>query len=65
MKADKAGKAFNTMIERIRTRYSLHYHKPTDAVRGFRHVEVKLSPEARNRYPRAELRHRPGYRVHD
>jgi VWFA-related protein len=63
VKADKAGKAFNTMIERIRTRYSLHYNTPSGAAKGFRMVAVKLTPEARNRYPRAELRHRPGYRV--
>lgn len=63
VKADKAGKAFSTMIERIRTRYSLHYNMPPNAAKGFRRVEVKLTPEARLRYPRAELRHRPGYRV--
>ena len=63
VKADKAGKAFNTMIERIRTRYSVHYNTPAGAAPGFRKVEVKLTPEARNRYPRALLRHRPGYRV--
>lgn len=65
VKAEKAGKAFNTMIERIRTRYSLHYNTPQGATPGFRKVEVKLTPEARNRYTRAELRHRPGYRVRE
>jgi len=63
VKADKAGKAFSTMIERIRTRYSLHYNMPQNAAKGFRRVQVKLTPEARMRYPRAELRHRPGYRA--
>jgi VWFA-related protein len=64
IKADKAGRAFSTMIERIRSRYSLHYNVPSGAVAGsFRKVEVKLTPEARQRYPRAELRHRPGYKV--
>ena len=65
VKADQAGKAFNTMIERIRTRYSLHYTEPAGVAKGFRRVEVRLSPEARIRYPRAKLRHRPGYRVRD
>jgi hypothetical protein len=64
VKADKAGKAFTTMIERIRMRYSLHYHTPASAAAGgFRRVEVKLTEAARQRYPRAELRHRQGYRV--
>jgi VWFA-related protein len=61
--ADKAGKSFSTMIERIRTRYALHYNMPENAPKGFRRVEVKLTPEARVRYPHAQLRHRPGYRV--
>ena len=65
VKADKAGNAFNTMIERIRTRYSLHFNEPAGAAKGFRRVEVRLTPEARTRYPRAQLRHRPGYRVRD
>jgi VWFA-related protein len=63
VRAEKAGRTFSTMIERIRTRYSLHYNMPENAPKGFRRVEVKLTPEARMRYPRAELRHRPGYRV--
>jgi VWFA-related protein len=63
VRADKAGKAFSTMIERIRTRYALHFNMPENAPKGYRQVEVKLTPEARARYPRAELRHRPGYRV--
>jgi VWFA-related protein len=63
VKADKAGKTFSTMIERIRTRYSLDYNMPQDAAKGFHRVEVKLAPEAAARYPRAQLRHRLGYRV--
>jgi hypothetical protein len=66
VKADKAGRAFTTMIERIRTRYAVHYSVPPGAApRTFRRVEVRLGPEARQRYPRAELRHRPGYRVRE
>lgn len=63
IRADKAGQAFSSMVERIRTRYSLHYNKPANAVAGFRKVEVMLSPEARMRYPQAQLRYRRGYRV--
>jgi hypothetical protein len=54
------------MIERIRMRYSLHYSMPQGSPQGtFRKIEVQLTPEARIRYPRAQLRHRPGYRVRD
>lgn len=63
VQAEKAGQAFARMIERIRTRYSLHYRKPADAAAGFRRVEVDLSAEARLRYPQAELRYRRGYKV--
>lgn len=62
VKAEQAGKAFSSMIERIRTRYSLHFNATEDG-RGFRTIKVELSPEARQRYPRAQLRHRKGYRV--
>jgi VWFA-related protein len=66
VKAEKAGKAFTMMIERIRQRYSLHYHVPPGAPPGsFRRVEVKLTEAARQRYPHAELRHRQGYRVRE
>lgn len=63
IQADKAGQTFATMIERIRTRYSLHYRKPETAVAGFHKVEVMLSPDARLRYPHAVLRYRRGYRI--
>lgn len=63
VKADQAGRAFNRMIDRIRTRYSIHYKKPEAAFAGFRRVEVQLTPEARARYPKAEVKHRRGYRV--
>ncbi|MBC7924828.1 MAG: VWA domain-containing protein [Bryobacteraceae bacterium] len=63
LQLDKAGQAFARMIERIRTRYSLHYKAPENSPPGFRGVEVMLSPEARQRYPEAVLRFRKGYRV--
>lgn len=62
-KAERAGQAFSRMIERIRTRYSLHYNKPANAGSGFRKVEVMLSPEARMRYPDVVLRYRKGYQA--
>lgn len=62
VKADKAGEAFGRMIERIRTRYSLHYNKPNSGVTGFRKIDVELTPSAKLRYPRAEVKARKGYR---
>ncbi|MGH9629926.1 MAG: VWA domain-containing protein [Bryobacteraceae bacterium] len=55
------GEAFRQMIDRIRTRYSLHYRAPEGGGSGFHNVRVDLSPAARQRYPNAELRHRRGY----
>jgi Ca-activated chloride channel homolog len=63
VKADRAGQAFSSMIERIRTRYSLHYKKPEGAMSGYRKVEVMLAPVARQRYPQVVLRYRKGYQV--
>jgi VWFA-related protein len=63
VKADRAGQAFARMIERIRTRYSLHYNKPPDAVAGYRKVEVMLTPAARQRYADAVLKYRKSYKV--
>jgi len=63
VKADRAGEAFSRMIERIRTRYSIHYKMPQTANAGFRTIQVELTPSAKLRYPRAEVRARKGYRV--
>jgi hypothetical protein len=63
VQAEKAGQAFANLIERIRTRYSIHYSKPPEATKGFRKVRVELTPGARMRYPRVELRARKGYTV--
>ena len=63
MRADEAGRAFNRMIERIRTRYSIHYKQPESGNTGFRKIEVELTPSAKLRYPRAQVNARKGYRV--
>jgi VWFA-related protein len=65
VKADQAGRAFSRMIERIRTRYSIHYNKPPAAVKGFRSVRVELTPAARMRLPGAVVRARRGYYVRE
>jgi Ca-activated chloride channel homolog len=61
--SDEAGRAFNRMIERIRTRYSIHYKQPESGNTGFRKIEVELTPAAKLRYPRAQVNARKGYRV--
>jgi VWFA-related protein len=64
VKTQQAGTAFREMLERIRTRYSLHYHLPEGARPGsFRTVRVDLSPAARLRLPTAVVRTRRGYYV--
>jgi len=54
--------AFERTIARIRERYALYFYLP-DGVRPAEasSVEVELSPAARRRYPRAEVRFRRSY----
>jgi VWFA-related protein len=61
VKADKPDAVFQDMMERIRTRYSLHYHAPDAKPGTFRRIRVELTPAARSRYPNAVLRARAGY----
>jgi VWFA-related protein len=63
VRADRAGEAFSRMIERIRTRYSIHYNMPDSGTPGYRAITVELTASAKLRYPRAEVRARKGYRV--
>jgi len=63
-RAEQAGEAFRDMLERIRSRYSLHYRLPADARPGsFRAVRVELAGSARRRHPKAQVRVRQGYYV--
>ncbi len=59
--SDRAGATLRDMIEAIRARYSLSYRLPSAAPGSWRNIEVQLTPAARQRYPHAELRYRPGY----
>jgi len=63
LRASKADESFQEMLERIRVRYSLHYHAPAGAAGETRKVVVELSDEARRRHPRATVRARSGYVV--
>ena len=61
VKADKPDAVFQEMMERIRTRYSLHYHAPDAKPGSFRRIRVELTPAALARYPNATVRARAGY----
>lgn len=61
LQGDKSGMVFREMMERIRTRYSLHYRAPEAAAGSQRRIRVELSADARRRYPKAEVRTRSGY----
>lgn len=61
VRANKAGQAFETMMESMRTRYGLHYHAPEGAPRSFREIKVELTAAARKRHRRAVVRARSGY----
>ncbi len=61
VKAKNAGRAFRELMERMRTRYSLHYHAPDGSPGSFRPIRVELTAEARRRHPGAEIRARSGY----
>jgi VWFA-related protein len=56
----QAGRTLGEMIERIRSRYSLHYEAPAGA-QGFRRIRVELSAAAQRRWPDARVRARSGY----
>ncbi len=60
VRAERAA-AFGEMIDRLRTRYSLHYRAPEAASEVFRRIRVELAPAARHRRPRALVRARAGY----
>jgi VWFA-related protein len=61
VKAGRTATTFPEMIERIRTRYSLQYHAPEGGTSGFRKISVELTPGAKLKHPRAEVRARKGY----
>ena len=63
LKAERAGETFREILERIRNRYSIHYRAPSAEPGTMRRVRVELAPAAHERYPRAEVRARTGYRV--
>jgi len=61
VKVEDARAAFPSMVERIRSRYSLQYTTPPGVEGRFRRIRIELTPAARIRYPDAKLRYRRGY----
>jgi VWFA-related protein len=61
VQAEDASAAFPSMVERIRSRYSLQYKTPPGIEGAFRKIRIELTPAARIRYPDAKLRYRRGY----
>ena len=63
LKAERTGDTFQEMMQRIRLRYSLHYRAPAGEAGSLRHIKVELTPEARKRYGKVEIRARSGYHL--
>jgi VWFA-related protein len=63
MDAGNIGQTFKKIVERIRTRYSLHYSPPSGQAGTYRKIQVELTPEARKRHPDAIIEARAGYFV--
>lgn len=57
----QAAQSFQSMIERIRSRYRLQYEAPAAPSGAFRRIRVELAPAAARRHQRAILRARAGY----
>lgn len=63
VKSERAGEAFAEILERIRSRYSLHYGAPGGDPGSFRHIRLELTAAAKLRHPNATIRFRKGYFV--
>ncbi len=63
IKSDDPGQAFQEMMHRIRTRYSLYYALPQDKPGKPRTIRVELAGDAAKANPKAIVRARRGYIV--
>ena len=61
--SSNGGSAFQEMMQRIRSRYSLDYIMPPGKPGVTRTIHVELSQEAQRRFPKAKVRARRGYRA--
>jgi VWFA-related protein len=58
---DQFQERFPKLLRQIRMRYLLGFYAPPASARQYRRLEVRLTPEARRRYPNAIIRARRGY----
>jgi Ca-activated chloride channel homolog len=63
LKSEDAGDGFRRVIERLRSRYSLHYAMPDGKPGKARAIKVELTREAARRHPGARVHARTGYVV--
>jgi len=63
--SDDPGEAFEQMIDRIRSRYSVYYEMPKGTPGEFRTVKVELQGAARQMLPEARIYARKGYKLPD
>jgi len=63
IRSDDPGSAFQEMMHRIRSRYSLYYAMPAGKPGASRAIRVQLTAEALTRFPKARVRARHGYLV--
>ncbi len=61
--AGDPGPAFQDSLRRLRRRYTLYYPLPDAAPGTERTIDVRLTPDARARFPGAAIRARTGYVV--
>jgi hypothetical protein len=61
LQVDDPGEAFQQMIERLRSRYSVYYNMPKGESGQFRTVKLELQGAATKLYPDARVYARKGY----
>jgi hypothetical protein len=59
------GAAFASLVERLRSRYSIYYSMPEGTAGEQRQVRVELAGPAASRYAAAEIKARKGYVIPD
>jgi VWFA-related protein len=63
LKGDDAGDGFRRLIQRLRSRYTLHYAMPDGKPGKAREIKVELTRDAAHRFPGARVYARTGYVV--
>jgi VWFA-related protein len=63
IRSGRVADAFGEIVERIRSRYSLHFYSAGGVPGSFHSIRVSLAPAALRRHPGAEVSARSGYYV--